>query len=107
MQATQFSVLYILSVSGALSITELANKMGADRTSMSRNLIPLQTQGFISVADDVGGRAREVTITAAGESVLHEVMPMWRNAQTEFTEHMGEEDTALLIKLLARVARIG
>lgn len=107
LQATQFSVLYILSVSGALSITELANKMGMDRTSMSRNLIPLQTQNFISLDDEGAGRTREVTITAEGHSVLRKAMPMWRKAQAEFTEHMGETDTAALITLLSRVARLG
>ena len=106
-QATQFSVLYILTVSGALSITELAGKMGMDRTSMSRNLIPLQTQGYISITDEAKSRAREVTITAAGEAALHEAMPMWRHAQAQFVQHMGEADTAALIALLSRVARIG
>ena len=33
-------------------------------------------------------------------------MPMWRQAQSEFVEHLGEADTALLISLLQRVATI-
>lgn len=106
-EATQFSVLFILSKSGALSITDLANKMGLDRTSMSRNLMPLQTHGYISVSDEGMTRAREVTITRAGNEALHELMPMWRKAQAEFAAHMGEADTALLINLLGRVATIG
>lgn len=106
-EATQFSVLFILSRAGALSITELANKMGLDRTSMSRNLSPLQTHGYISVSDTGTSRAREVTITQAGTAALQELMPMWRKAQAEFVEHLGEADTALLIELLGRVARIG
>ncbi len=106
-EATQFSVLFILSKSGALSITDLAHKMGLDRTSMSRNLTPLQTHGYISVSDEGMTRAREVTITEAGKAALQDLMPMWRKAQAEFVEHMGEADTALLIELLGRVATIG
>ena len=106
-EATQFSVLFILSKSGALSITDLANKMGLDRTSMSRNLTPLQTHGYISVGDDGMTRAREVTITDAGSKALQDLMPMWRKAQAEFSAHMGEADTALLIELLGRVATMG
>lgn len=106
-EATQFSVLFILSKSGALSITDLAHKMGLDRTSMSRNLTPLQTHGYISVSDEGMTRAREVTITQAGNEALHELMPMWRKAQAEFAAHMGDADTALLIELLGRVATIG
>ena len=106
-EATQFSVLFILSRSGALSITDLANKMGLDRTSMSRNLTPLQTHGYISVSDIGMTRAREVTITEIGKEALHDLMPMWRKAQAAFSERMGEADTALLIELLGRVATIG
>ncbi|MDO8271006.1 MAG: MarR family winged helix-turn-helix transcriptional regulator [Gammaproteobacteria bacterium] len=106
-QATQFSVLFILSKSGALSITDLANKMGLDRTSMSRNLTPLQSHGYISVSDEGMTRAREVTITEAGNKALQDLMPMWRKAQAEFAEHLGVADTALLIELLRRVATIG
>lgn len=107
LEATQFSVLFILSRAGALSITALANKMGLDRTSMSRNLLPLQSHGYIVVSDEGMTRAREVTITESGRAALQALMPMWRKAQAEFAEHLGEADTALLISLLGRVATIG
>jgi len=107
LQATQFSVLYILSKSGAFSITELASKMGMDRTSMSRNLTPLQSQRLISVAAEGVSRTREIAITEAGKTLLNELMPQWRQAQAEFVAHMGEADRAVLIDLLARVATIG
>ena len=106
-QAPQFSVLFILSRAGALSITELASKMGMDRTSMSRNLLPMQAHGLVSLGAEGAARAREVTITQAGRAALDELMPLWRQAQAEFVEHLGEADTALLIELLSRVATIG
>jgi DNA-binding MarR family transcriptional regulator len=106
LQATQFSVLFILNNSGSLSITELASKMGLDRTSMSRNLNPLQQQGLVSVADEGLNRARPVTITASGKRVLNKILPLWRQAQATFIEHMGPADTKLLIELLARASTI-
>ncbi|MDP1931284.1 MAG: MarR family winged helix-turn-helix transcriptional regulator [Gammaproteobacteria bacterium] len=107
LQVTQFSVLFILHVSGPLSITELANKMGLDRTSMSRNLMPLQQQGLVSVSDEGWHRTRDVAITTAGEKILKKVLPMWRKAQTAFIEHMGQADTAALIELLGRASKMG
>jgi DNA-binding MarR family transcriptional regulator len=106
LQATQFSVLFILNKSGSLSITELANKMGLDRTSMSRNLNPLQQQGLVSVADEGLNRTRAVTITTSGKKVLNKVLPLWRQAQEAFIEHMGQADTTLLIELLGRASKI-
>ena len=105
-QAPQFSVLFILSRAGSLSITELASRMGMDRTSMSRNLLPMQAHGLISVGAEGAARARDVSITEAGRAALADLMPMWRQAQSEFVEHLGEADTALLISLLQRVATI-
>jgi DNA-binding MarR family transcriptional regulator len=106
LQATQFSVLFILNHSGSLSITELANKMGLDRTSMSRNLNPLQQQGLVSVADEGLNRTRAVTITASGKKVLIKVLPLWQQAQAKFIEYMGQADTTLLIELLGRASKI-
>lgn len=106
LQAPQFSVLFILHSSGAMSITELAKRMGLDRTSMSRNLLPLQQQTLVSVGDEGWHRTRDVSITPSGTKVLKKVLPLWRKAQTDFMAHMGEADTAALIKLLDRVARV-
>ena len=77
-----------------------------DRTSMSRNLLPMQAHGLISVGAEGAARARDVSITEAGRAALADLMPMWRQAQSEFVDHLGEADTALLISLLQRVSTI-
>jgi DNA-binding MarR family transcriptional regulator len=74
---------------------------------MSRNLLPMQAHGLVSLRAEGATRAREVTITEAGRVALEHLMPLWRQAQSEFVEHLGEADTALLIELLGRVATIG
>jgi DNA-binding MarR family transcriptional regulator len=104
--APQFSVLFVLSVAGGLSITELAQKMGMDRSSMSRNLQPLQAQGLISIGDEGTARARQVSLTTTGHAVLQELLPLWRQAQSAFIAQLGEQDTAQLIALLGRVAQL-
>ncbi len=104
--APQFSVLFVLSVAGGISITELAQKMGMDRSSMSRNLQLLQTQGLIELSGEGSVRARQVTLTPAGHEALQTLLPLWREAQSDFIAHLGEADTALLISLLGRVAQI-
>jgi DNA-binding MarR family transcriptional regulator len=106
LQGPQFSVLSILNISGPQSISDLAAKMGLDRTSMSRNLIPLQKAGLIFIGDEGWHRVREVSLTEEGRQTLSNAMPMWQQAQAHFIEHMGQEDTALLIALLRRAASI-
>jgi len=106
LQGTQFSVLFILNSAGSLSITELANNMGLDRTSMSRNLNPLRQQGFISVADEGWHRTRAVSITSEGKKALRKALPLWRQAQADFIEHMGQSDTKVLISLLRQASTV-
>jgi DNA-binding MarR family transcriptional regulator len=106
LQAPQFSVLSILNIAGPQSISDLASKMGLDRSSMSRNLSPMLKAGWIDIGDEGWHRAREVALTAQGKQILLDAMPAWRQAQADFMEHMGEEDTAMLIALLRRAAGI-
>jgi DNA-binding MarR family transcriptional regulator len=105
LQPNQFSLLFILNLAGPLSITELAGKMELDRTSMSRNLSPLKKLGLIEIAEEGWHRTRAVSLTAKGESVLQKAMPLWRQAQHDFAEQMGLEDTATLMALLKRASK--
>lgn len=102
----QFSLLFILDKTGPLSITELAAKMQLDRTSMSRNLNPLNKQGLISIAEEGWHRTRAVSLTAEGAAVLQKGMPLWRQAQREFAGHIGQADTAALMALLIKASSI-
>jgi DNA-binding MarR family transcriptional regulator len=102
----QFSLLFILDKTGPLSITELASKMQLDRTSMSRNLNPLNKQGLISIAEEGWHRTRAVSLTAEGSAVLQKGMPLWKQAQREFAGHMGQADTAALMALLIKASAI-
>lgn len=106
LQGAQFSVLSILNSVGSQSITELANKMGLDRTSMSRNLTPLRQQGLIAVGDEGLQRKRAVTITPEGKEALQRALPLWRQAQSTFIEHMGQSETEALMTLLRRASTV-
>jgi DNA-binding MarR family transcriptional regulator len=106
LQGPQFSVLSILNSSGAMCISELAIRMGLDRTSMSRNLLPLQNSGLIVIGDEGWHRTREISLTSAGRKALRKAMPLWQQAQAEFIDHLGPEDSATLIALLRRASSI-
>ena len=52
LKLTQYSVLANLVRNGATSITALAERLAMDRTTMTRNLRPLERAGWIVVRDD-------------------------------------------------------
>ncbi len=104
--ANQFSLLSHLYGAemmkvGGLSIKLLADRLGMDPSTLTRNLKPLAIKGLVADhADPKDGRARLVTITARGHSKLKEAVPHWRGAQSELNEKLGAGATKQLRNLL-------
>ena len=89
LRATQLSVLVAVAIDGATSIAALADFLGMDRTTLTRNLRPLQKQGLISVGPEGWRRSRNLEITKKGRSRLREALPLWERAQDALREKLG------------------
>ena len=59
LRATQLAVLVAAAADDALSITSLAKYMGMDRSTLTRNLRPLETEGLITVGLEGWRRSHE------------------------------------------------
>src|SRR5258708_38155018 len=80
----QFSLLMKVAGHGALSIGELAEKLGTDRTTITANLKPLERRGLIEVRrDETDGRTRRVIITKAGARLMKSAYEIWTEANAE------------------------
>lgn len=89
LRATQVSVLAAVALDGAMSITALAQLMGMDRSTLTRNLAPLEKEGLLSVGSEGWRRSRTLTITAKGRTRLQEAYPLWESAQKRFKQEVG------------------
>ncbi|WP_233383441.1 MarR family winged helix-turn-helix transcriptional regulator [Methylobacterium sp. C25] len=90
LRITQFSVLRTLSRLGPVSVTRLAAETALDRSTMGRNLDPLERRGLVRL--DVGEtdqRERIVHLTEIGTSAIEKALPYWREAQAQLSEAMG------------------
>ena len=88
---TQFSLLSNLASHPDLSIGELADQLMMDPTTLTRTLRPLERRklvGVVASRDD--RRRRGVALTAAGQALFREAVPLWRKAQARIAEVMGE-----------------
>ncbi len=106
LRVTQFSLLRTLARLGPVRITELAAQTLIDRTALSRNLEPLAAQGFVEIVPGRDARTREVRLTRAGKAVLNKAMPLWRRAQVEVAQRLGERRIDALVGLLASVEEL-
>jgi DNA-binding transcriptional ArsR family regulator len=60
LRTTQFSILAKLARRGPLTISKLAADMVMDRTTLGRNILPLERDGLIRVASSAADRRARV-----------------------------------------------
>jgi DNA-binding MarR family transcriptional regulator len=104
LRTTQFSILAKLRRLGPLTINALAGDMVLDRTTLGRNILPLQRDGLIRVeAAASDRRAKELQLTKAGEKRLQAALKVWSQAQAQFEAAFGSKRSAELRSLLRAV----
>ncbi|QBR70165.1 MarR family transcriptional regulator [Beijerinckiaceae bacterium] len=104
LRVTQFSILAKLKEEGPLTINRLAEAMVMDRTTLGRNILPLQRDGLIAVARRVGDRrSKELHLTDAGLKRLSEAWTYWANAQAGFDAAFGSRQDSELRTLMRAV----
>ena len=72
------------------SISDVAQMLNVDRTTLSRNLKPLENAGLVFRGNEGESRRRRVLLTTLGVAKLKEAMPLWRKAQTRIEDVLGE-----------------
>jgi DNA-binding MarR family transcriptional regulator len=95
LHVTQFSILAKLKRRGPLTINALAKDMVMDRTTLSRNVLPLERDGLIKIeASAADGRAKELHLTKAGDKRLQAGREAWAQAQARFENRFGAKRAA-------------
>ena len=101
LRATQFAILSRLKRLGPLTINVLASDMVMDRTTLGRNILPLERDGLIRIeAAASDRRAKELHLTKAGEKRLQAARKGWAAAQAKFESTFGPKRAAELRKML-------
>lgn len=87
---TQFTLLVVLRQHAPVSITKLAELLGMDRTTLTRNVRLLKNDGLIDEQPGNDARVRLLSLSQNGETAVTKATPYWREAQTEFLKRFGE-----------------
>jgi DNA-binding MarR family transcriptional regulator len=105
LRTTQFSILAKLRRLGPLSINALAKDLVMDRTTLGRNMLPLERDGLIAIVRARGDRrSKELQLTDAGLARLRQALKGWAEAQARFETVFGDKRTAELRSLLHAVS---
>eukprot|EP00439_Symbiodinium_sp_Y106_P088728 s1_g1264.t1 len=103
LKTTQFTLLAKIQGAGEISQNDLANKVGLDKTTMSRNLRILEKDKLVRVGEGDDRRIRLLSLSRKGERLLEKAKPLWRNAQTSFVEELGSDTWQTLTSILQSI----
>jgi DNA-binding MarR family transcriptional regulator len=103
LKITQFALLRSVERNAPAPIHRLAEEMDLDRTTLARNLMPLERDGLIVLASGRDKRVCNVALTAAGQAAIERALPLWRRAQSDIARRLGEGSIAHMRELAQRV----
>jgi DNA-binding MarR family transcriptional regulator len=104
LRTTQFSILVRLRRVGPLTIAGLAHEMVTDRTTLGRNILPLEREGLIRIEPAASDRrAKELHLTKASEKRVQAGIEAWTQAQARFETKFGSRRAVELRAMLRAV----
>lgn len=101
---TQTPILGALQAKTDWGMAELSEWLGMERTTLLRNLRPLQRDGLVRVRGGGRGGHVELEITEKGRTALAKTYPAWRSAQDKVVAILGKERWSSIISDLEEVA---
>ncbi|MFQ5520815.1 MAG: MarR family winged helix-turn-helix transcriptional regulator [Candidatus Methylomirabilia bacterium] len=105
LRVTQLTLLVAARRLEPVTVTRLAEATVMDRTTLTRDLKPLEREGFIRIEPGGDRRVREVTLTDQGRKALARALPLWEKAQSRVATGLGQARLRrLLSDLSATVA---
>ena len=106
LRATQFTILAAVAQHEPIQITELAEKLVMDRTTLSRDLGPLEKQRWVRIEPGEDRRTRVVELTVHGRDLLEQALPAWKRTQEKVVSGLGPGDFEVLLKGLSATVSI-
>jgi len=100
LKGTQYTVLSHIYIAGPVTLKKLADLMSVDRTTLGRNLKPLEKKAFITIRPCDDRRAKSIFITNQGKKVLSKAHPIWKETHLQIKRLLGHKNFDLTIKNL-------
>jgi DNA-binding MarR family transcriptional regulator len=108
LRTSQYGILARLKRNGTMTINALAAELVMDRTTLGRNILPLEREGLITITPArADRRLKELRLTDAGQCRLNAARSAWIEAQRSFEIGFGPEPAAAMRELLRTLVNSG
>jgi DNA-binding MarR family transcriptional regulator len=101
---TQGSILAALAARETWNMAELSDFLGLERTTLVRNLRPLQRDGLVQINGGGRGKLVELAITGKGRKQIEKLTPAWKSAQSAAVKTLGEKRWSAILSDLETAA---
>ena len=101
---TQGTILASLKTKDSWNMAELSDWLGMERTTLVRNLRPLQRDGLVQISGGGRGNRVELAITAKGRKQIEKLTPAWKSAQRAAVKALGEKRWSAILSDLETAA---
>ena len=88
LRATQLTVLVAVTFGEAVSIASLSRLLGMDRSTLTRNLRPLEGKGLVALGPEGHHRSRTLNVTSKGEQLVRRALPLWEKTQEKLRQEL-------------------
>ena len=100
---TQMGLLKVIAALSAPSMSDLAAAFRIDRTTLNRNLKPLEEGGYLRLQRGQDARRREAVLTPDGRQALEQAQRLWTEAQQAMADYLGPGDLQQLKQILSKL----
>src|SRR3954447_20877173 len=101
----QFTLLVMLNRPSPLTVNGLAEELGMDRTTTTKNLKPLERRGLLEIRqDEKDARVRRIVLTDAGSALLAKAFCHWQAANDAVAGSLKGEDLPRIYAALETIA---
>ncbi len=109
LRITQFLLLAAIGEAQPVTHQPLADILGMDRTTLTRNLALLVRNGLAVIAKSTNDkRENRIRLTPAGRRAVQRAMPHWQHAQQQLLDRLGSiANAATGPQTLAFLDRLG
>jgi DNA-binding MarR family transcriptional regulator len=98
LKVSQLNILMVAARLGLARPAQVCAILQLDASTLSRNVKPLQTNGWLEVVPEEDARSQPFRLTPHGRQLIEKAIPAWEQAQRQASELLGSDGVALLDK---------
>jgi DNA-binding MarR family transcriptional regulator len=106
LRVTQLTLLVATYLRGEVAISRMAEDLVMDRTTLTRNLKPLEAQRLVTIRAGADRREKLVKLTGLGTTKLASAFLPWERAQRRVIEGLGTSRFDSMLKDLSKTVSL-